>query len=489
MKKILSLTLVAIMLLSTFMLTSCDEALKMLNDFMNSQTTTESSNTTTVPDEIRYTVTKEEWDDILQFKNFTLITRGTTFDRYGNKTYVQIKMSWTVEGIQCKIDDVIKKYYITIDGVDYMFTLDSFGEWNKKNSDVPISMIDTLDEAFFGRQGTYLSEFFDMTEYNEETKTYLWREGTTQLEFYFENGKLVYMSGKEADTEMLRIENVGTTTVEIPDFNAGTDDDDETKELEYTLNDEGTGYIVTGIGDYAWSYDALNIVIPDTYEGLPVVAIGDKAFYKDRAYQRVKSVVIPASVTTIGKDAFLFCRILESVVFAENSQLISIGVFAFDQCSNLTSIDLPDGVQYIGDAAFRGCNLLKTIDLGTSLEYLGEGAFNGCTVLNDVVIPETVTTIQSAAFQNCKGLTNIVIHDNIDTIEEWAFRGATALRSIFIPVTVVNMGEHVFSECDITIYCEAASTPEGWDANWNQSYDEQNADYYYFEPLWGQSAQ
>ena len=478
MKKILSLTLVAIMLLSTFMLTSCDEEIKMLNDFMNSQTTTESSNTTTAPDEIRYTVTKEEWDDILQSKNFTYTQQVGTYKQ---------TVSFSVAGVEVKLDGVIGAYYVTIDGVDYMFTLDRYGEWVKRDSDILISSI-TLNEVL-SRQSIDLTSLFEMAEYNKETKTYLWREGTTQLEFYFENGKLVYMSGKEADTEMLRIENVGITTVEIPDFNAGTDDDDETKELEYTLNDEGTGYIVTGIGDYAWSYDAVNIVIPDTYEGLPVVAIGDQAFYKDRAYQRVKSVVIPASVTTIGEDAFLFCRILESVVFAENSQLISIGVFAFDQCSNLTSIDLPDGVQYIGDAAFRGCNLLKTIDLGTSLEYLGEGAFNGCTVLNDVVIPETVTTIQSAAFQNCKGLTNIVIHDNIDTIEEWAFRGATALRSIFIPVTVVNMGEHVFSECDITIYCEAASAPEGWDANWNQSYDEQNADYYYFEPLWGQSAQ
>ena len=243
MRRILSLTLVAIMLLSTFMLTSCDEALKMLNDFMNSQTTTESSNTNTVPDEIRYTVTKEEWDDILQSNNFTYTQQIGTYKQ---------TVSFSVAGVEVKLYGVIGAYYVTIDGVDYMFTLDRYGEWVKRDSDILISSI-TLDEAL-SRQSIDLTSFFEMAEYNEETKTYLWREGTTQLEFYFENGKLVYMSGKEADTEMLRIENVGTTTVEIPDFNAGTDDDDETKELEYTLNDEGTGYIVTGIGDYAWSY-------------------------------------------------------------------------------------------------------------------------------------------------------------------------------------------------------------------------------------------
>ena len=484
MKKLISFALVVVMLLSTLVLSSCDEALKILNDYLDSQKNLQK--------EIRNTVTDEEWADIFQSNNFTYIMRSGTHNADGTVTYVETAFSCSAAGIQIKVDGVAGAYYVNIDGVDTMFTYDRFDGWKQEISNTKLSEIDTLDEMYNKLHGISLSQMFEMVEYNEESKTYVLEKDGVTVEFYFEDGKLVYYHFKQGDQIACRVENVGTTTFEFPDFNAGTDngdndDSDEEMELQYTLNDQGDGYIVSGIGDYGNRLEA-DIVIPDTYKGLPVVAIGEEAFYKDRAYQRIKSVVIPASVKTIGKNAFMSCYILQSVTFAENSQLVRVDDWAFRNCDKLPGIDLPDGVQYVGDAAFIGCILLETVDLGTSLKYLGEGVFNGCKVLNNVVIPETITTIKSAAFQNCTKLTSIVIHGNIDTIEDWAFRDATALKSIFIPATVVNMGEDVFDGCDITIYCEATSAPEGWNVKWNQSYDDElNA--YYFEPLWGQSAQ
>ena len=233
MKKLLSLTLVVVMLLSTLMLTSCDEAFKILNDYMNSQTTTDKPNITTTPNdttssteddvnpeptpnEDRYTVTDEEWADILQSNNFTYSMRiGTVVQTISKSEAV----------IEVKANGVVVAYYVTIDGVDYMFTFDDFDGWKREESDKTLSELETLDKCFYDRQNVYLDDFFKIAEYNEETKTYVLMDDPAKIEFYFENGKLIYGYLKSGDSEIFRIENVGTTTFEVPDFNTEKDSD------------------------------------------------------------------------------------------------------------------------------------------------------------------------------------------------------------------------------------------------------------------------
>ena len=122
-----------------------------------------------------------------------------------------------------------------------------------------------------------------------------------------------------------------------------------TEGLEYTLSDDGTYYICSGIG----TATEKDIVIPSTYNGKPVASIGERAFY---SYRKLKSIVIPDSVTSIGERAFYGRSHLKSVTMGNG--VTSIGEHAFYNCSNLKSITISDSLISIGDWAFRYCSSL-----------------------------------------------------------------------------------------------------------------------------------
>lgn len=137
--------------------------------------------------------------------------------------------------------------------------------------------------------------------------------------------------------------------------------------LEYIISDDGKYASVTGIG----SCIDRDIVIADEYEGLPVTYISMLAFNGSS----IKSVVIPDSITKIGKDAFSGCKSLTTVIFGENSQLKIIDEFAFDRCFKLTDVTLPQNLVFINDYAFSQCPELSTVTIPTSVTWIGEMAF------------------------------------------------------------------------------------------------------------------
>lgn len=153
--------------------------------------------------------------------------------------------------------------------------------------------------------------------------------------------------------------------------------------LEFTLNDYGESYSVTGIGTCTDS----DIVIPSEYDGKPVTNISNLAFaeYDNEELQPlpavITSVTIPASVTSIGNGAFWSCTILKSVVFEGGSQLRSIDKGAFLHCEALESITLPNSVTSIGDYAFQNCISLSNITISSATISFGEGAFSYCRSL------------------------------------------------------------------------------------------------------------
>lgn len=178
----------------------------------------------------------------------------------------------------------------------------------------------------------------------------------------------------------------------------------------------GNGYS----GSFEVTFEMANLVtIPETVteettgNTYTVVAIGDSAFapawnaaWEDMMSSRVKNISIPKTVTTIGKNAFSEATKLETITFAEGSQLTSIGEHAFDTCSALKSIALPDGFKTIGEAAFADCKALKTFVVGNALEEIGTEAFKR-SGLESINLPATLKTIGTDAFNECNSLKAI----------------------------------------------------------------------------------
>lgn len=164
----------------------------------------------------------------------------------------------------------------------------------------------------------------------------------------------------------------------------------------YRRNEDKTGIIIsyyTGTGS--------DIVIPDTIEELPVIAIG--TVFSENT--EISSVAIPDTVTEISESAFQNCTNLGSVKLPAG--LKSIGVSAFRGCTALSSVEFPAGLETIGGSAFRGCNALTTLQFPAALTSIGAAAFYECTNLTGAQLSESLSTIGSYAFYACYNLANL----------------------------------------------------------------------------------
>ena len=131
----------------------------------------------------------------------------------------------------------------------------------------------------------------------------------------------------------------------------------------------------------------------------------------------------------------------------EGLPVTSIGNWAFEACSSLTGIMIPDGVTSINYGAFYGCSSLTSIVFPDSVSSISDWAFYNCTSLTSIMIPDNVSTIGEAAFSNCKGLTSVVMSAGITSIESYAFSGCESLTSISIPATLTSLGDEAFNMC------------------------------------------
>ena len=261
---------------------------------------------------------------------------------------------------------------------------------------------------------------------------------------------------------------------------------------------EGIIYDKSGDGTYAialaYNGTAKKIRIADTYQGLPVKAIYDNAFYNN---DTITSVIIPDSVTTIGVAAFYDCGSLTSLVIGDSvttignwafsccysltslvigNSVTTIGDYAFQEC-DITSLVIPDSVTTIGDWVFSYCDSLTSVVIGDSVTTIGNYAFQECYNLTSLAIPDSVTDIGLGAFSGCyelqfneyenckylgsadnpyfalievttKNLSSYTIHEDTKIIAGSAFQSCTRLTSVVIPDSVTTIGDWAFSYCD-----------------------------------------
>jgi len=149
-------------------------------------------------------------------------------------------------------------------------------------------------------------------------------------------------------------------------------------------------------------------------------------------------------VATVGKNAFQSCTNLTSVTIPNS--VTSIDEFAFWRCSQITSVTIPDSVTDINPAAFCACQNLKSISIPGSVTNIGKTAFNACGLMN-VKISEGVRNIDNGAFEECKQLTTVAIPSSVTNIADLAFSGCTGLKDATIGEGVTSLGAYAFSGC------------------------------------------
>lgn len=124
-----------------------------------------------------------------------------------------------------------------------------------------------------------------------------------------------------------------------------------------------------------------------------------------------------------------------------------IGFCAFLDCTDMTSVTIPDSVTSIGITAFGWCDSLTSVTIGDSVTTIGDDAFTWCSGLTSVTIPNSVTYIGGGAFQFCTNLTSVTISDSMTTIDGYAFSYCNSLTSVTIPNSVTSVGNHAFYDC------------------------------------------
>jgi hypothetical protein len=130
------------------------------------------------------------------------------------------------------------------------------------------------------------------------------------------------------------------------------------------------------------------VVIPKTINGLPVLSIGDSAFYRNR----LTSLTLPDTITVIGVNAFSYNR-LTGLVLPDSVITVEYGAFSNNRLASLT---LSNSLNSIGMRAFNE-NRLKEINLPESLVYIGDGSFTK-NFLSEVTVPHSVKNFNSWAF-------------------------------------------------------------------------------------------
>lgn len=138
--------------------------------------------------------------------------------------------------------------------------------------------------------------------------------------------------------------------------------------------------------------DAGGIVIPDFIDGLPVVKIGDRAFYKRKD---ISSIILPRYLNEISCEAF--------------------------SESGIVSINIPTTVERIGERAFYNCRKLENIYLPEMIKAVKYKTFGGCSALTRIKIPSGVTSIDNYAFERCKKLKKVQIPDTVTRLGSWIF--------------------------------------------------------------------
>lgn len=192
------------------------------------------------------------------------------------------------------------------------------------------------------------------------------------------------------------------------------------------------------IPDYAFTNlsGIEEIYLPDA------ISIGEYAFFQCSSLQ---SVELSSDIQNIGRYAFENCSSLQAIVLPQGITRIEDGTFV--NCTSLAYVDVASDLTYVGESAFASCENLASVYLGNVITDISSSAFSNCKSLTSVSIPSTVIRIGESAFANCAALSQVEFHEGLQEISANAFADCVSLHSLTIPTTVTNVYAGAFSNC------------------------------------------
>ena len=184
--------------------------------------------------------------------------------------------------------------------------------------------------------------------------------------------------------------------------------------------------------------------------------IGYMAFYYCVS---LENITIPNTVINMDSSIFYNCRDLNTVTFEEGSQLTKIQNHTFNQCYNLSKVELPASISEIGDYAFSNCMNLTDILIPSSITKFGYASFDNCSSLEGIVIAKNAK-IGFAAFDRCDSLTSVYY---LGTAEEWANMVISSANDAISSATVYYYSENQPTDESNYWYFDENNIPTIWE--------------------------
>ena len=232
---------------------------------------------------------------------------------------------------------------------------------------------------------------------------------------------------------------------------------------------------LTSIGNNAFSYCSLtSIEVPSS-----VTNIGNSAFYSCDA---LTEITLPEGLTSIGNSAFSYCEALTSATIKANlttlpqstfygcsalttvelpASMVTIGSSAFEDCSSLTDSSIFANVTTLMSSSLAGCGFTSFDLTGKTVE---SSVFNNCANLQSVMLPEGMTELPTSIFYGCSSLQTVTLPSTLEYIGYSSFENS-GLTEIEIPASVTSIGQYAFERTrlkELTIPATVTSVGGGF---------------------------